>query len=69
MATTRFDDWEGEYLAHFRTKGSKNGVRRYQQEDGTWTPLGLRERKARELPGPRQLLKQRNREGSPIPKA
>lgn len=48
MATTRFDDWEGEYLAHFRTKGSKNGVRRYQQEDGTWTPLGLRERKARE---------------------
>lgn len=48
MATTRFDDWEGEYLAHFRTKGSKNGVRRYQQEDGTWTPLGLRERKVRE---------------------
>ena len=33
---------------HFRTKGSKNGVRRYQQEDGTWTPLGLKERKARE---------------------
>ena len=35
-------------LMHFRTKGSKNGVRRYQQPDGTWTPLGLRERKERE---------------------
>lgn len=35
-------------LMHFRTKGSKNGVRRFQMEDGTWTPLGLRERKARE---------------------
>ena len=45
----RFDSWEsGEYLCHFRTKGSKNGVRRYQQEDGTWTPLGLERRKARE---------------------
>lgn len=38
----------GDALAHFRTKGSKNGVRRYQQPDGTWTPLGLRLRKARE---------------------
>lgn len=46
--TTRFDDWEGEYLAHFRTKGSKNGVRRYQTESGKWTPLGLRERRERE---------------------
>lgn len=51
MAT--FDGWEAQLygpntLAHFRTKGSKNGVRRYQNEDGTWTPLGLRERKARE---------------------
>ena len=45
----RFDSWDsGEYLCHFRTKGSKNGVRRYQQEDGTWTPLGLERRKARE---------------------
>lgn len=35
-------------LMHFRTKGSKNGVRRFQTEDGTWTPLGLRERKERE---------------------
>ena len=51
MAT--FDGWEAQLygpdtLAHFRTKGSKNGVRRYQNEDGTWTPLGLKERKARE---------------------
>ena len=57
MAT--FDGWDShlygyslpngqDTLAHFRTKGSKNGVRRYQNEDGTWTPLGLKERKARE---------------------
>ena len=37
-----------DYLAHFRTKGSKNGVRRYQTESGEWTPLGLRERRIRE---------------------
>ena len=48
MAT--FDGWDTPQnsLMHFRTKGSKNGVRRFQNEDGTWTPLGLRERKARE---------------------
>ena len=52
MAT--FDSWEAavhppeDYLMHFRTKGSKNGVRRYQNEDGTWTELGLEERRARE---------------------
>ena len=38
----------GNELMHFRTKGSKNGVRRYQNADGSWTPLGLRERKERE---------------------
>ena len=55
-----FDGWEtrlygdamalpnGDELMHFRTKGSKNGVRRYQTESGEWTPLGLKERKARE---------------------
>ena len=55
-----FDGWEtqlyGDVMAlptkdelmHFRTKGSKNGVRRYQTESGEWTPLGLKERKARE---------------------
>lgn len=51
MAT--FDGWEAQLygpntLAHFRTRGSKNGVRRYQTESGEWTPLGLRERKKRE---------------------
>lgn len=48
MAT--FDGWDTpqDSLMHFRTKGSKNGVRRFQNRDGTWTPLGLRERKARE---------------------
>ena len=56
---TTFDGWETQYygispysgqdvLAHFRTKGSKNGVRKYQNPDGSWTPLGLRERKERE---------------------
>lgn len=56
---TTFDGWEAQLygpdtLAHFRTKGSKNGVRRYQNEDGTWTPLGLKERKAREGWGERR---------------
>lgn len=57
MAT--FDGWDAplygyslpngqDTLAHYRTKGSKNGVRRYQTESGEWTPLGLRLRKARE---------------------
>ena len=51
---TTFDSWEAavhppeDYLMHFRTKGSKNGVRRYQNPDGTWTDLGLRERRERE---------------------
>ena len=62
---TTFDGWETQFygscledgqdsLAHFRTKGSKNGVRRYQQTDGTWTPLGLRERRIREGWGDRE---------------
>ena len=51
---TTFDSWEvavrppEDYLMHFRTKGSKNGVRRYQTESGEWTPLGLEERRKRE---------------------
>ena len=51
----------GDALAHFRTKGSKNGVRRYQQPDGTWTPLGLRLRKAREGWGERRKEKRKER--------
>lgn len=54
-----FDGWNAQLCAvdlsygqdslmHFRTKGSKNGVRRYQETDGTWTPLGLKERRVRE---------------------
>lgn len=51
---TTFDSWEvavrppEDYLMHFRTKGSKNGVRRYQTESGEWTELGLEERRKRE---------------------
>lgn len=51
---TTFDAWEvavhppESYLMHFRTKGSKNGVRRYQTESGEWTELGLEERRKRE---------------------
>lgn len=37
--TTR-EDLENRSLAHYRTKGSKNGVRRWQYEDGTYTPEG-----------------------------
>lgn len=57
MAT--FDGWDAPYygyslpngqdtLTHYRTKGSKNGVRLYQTPSGEWTPLGLKLRKARE---------------------
>lgn len=31
---------EHDFLMHSRTKGSKNGVRRYQYEDGSLTPEG-----------------------------
>ena len=54
-----FDGWDARFygdamalpddaLMHFRTRGSKNGVRRFQLPSGEWTPLGLRERKKRE---------------------
>lgn len=33
-------------LYHWRTKGSKNGVRLYQNEDGTYTELGKARRRA-----------------------
>lgn len=39
---TRFDDWEGDFLAHFGTKGMKWGTRKYQNEDGSLTELGRR---------------------------
>lgn len=51
---TTFDNWEvavhppEDYLMHFRTPGSKNGVRRFQTKSGEWTPLGLKERRERE---------------------
>lgn len=31
---------QNTYIAHSRTKGSKNGVRLYQNKDGSLTPLG-----------------------------
>ena len=35
----------GDYLAHWRPKGSKNGVRQYQNKDGTYTELGKERRR------------------------
>jgi len=35
----------GCFIAHSRTKGSKNGVRLYQYEDGTYTELGKARRR------------------------
>lgn len=32
------------YLIHYGTLGQKWGVRKYQNEDGTWTEEGLRRR-------------------------
>lgn len=40
-AQSSLDDGS-EYLEHYRTVGSKNGVRRYQNEDGSLTPEGYR---------------------------
>lgn len=37
-------------LYHFRTKGSVNGIRQYQNKDGTWTELGKRRRRIGEHP-------------------
>lgn len=69
---TAFDGWETQFygycldngrstLAHYRTKGSKNGIRRYQTESGTWTALGLRERRIREGWGERRAASRERR--------
>lgn len=47
-------------LMHWRTKGSKNGVRRYQNTDGSWTPLGIKLRKEREGWGEAKRQKREN---------
>lgn len=69
-----FDGWEDQLygpntLAHFRTKGSKNGVRRFQNEDGTWTPLGLRERKEREGWGDKEARREAKKQAKAERKA
>lgn len=49
-----FDAWEvwlrpsEDYLMHWGIRGMKHGRRRYQNEDGTWTEVGLEERRKRE---------------------
>ena len=48
-------------LMHFRTKGSKNGIRRFQNPDGSWTPLGLKERREREGFGERRAARKEAR--------
>ena len=35
-----FDNWEGQHLAHFGTKGMRWGQRRFQNPDGSLTTLG-----------------------------
>ena len=49
-----------DYLMHYRTKGSKNGIRRWQNEDGSLTPAG--EEHYREMYGhaKRKLKKLKN---------
>ena len=60
---TSFDSWEDRirspesYLMHSGKKGMKHGQRRYQNEDGTWTELGLAERRKREGFGERRAAK------------
>lgn len=67
-----FDGWDAQYfgdcltygqdsLMHYRTKGSKNGVRRFQTESGEWTPLGLKERRIREGFGERRAARKEAR--------
>lgn len=36
---SEFTKWD-DFLCHYRTKGTPNGVRRFQNEDGSLTPLG-----------------------------
>lgn len=35
-----FDEEYDEFLQHYQIKGAKHGVRRFQNEDGSWTPAG-----------------------------
>ena len=38
--STSFTDWESTCLIHHGIKGQKWGVRRFQNEDGSWTEAG-----------------------------
>lgn len=54
---TTMDTFVWDELAHFGIPGMKHGRRRYQNTDGSWTPLGLKERREREGFGERRAAR------------
>lgn len=52
------------YLIHYGIPGQKWGVRRFQNEDGTWTSEGLERRKSLiETGAPRKEIRKATKEG------
>lgn len=67
---TMFDGWEArlvageETLEHSGILGMKHGRNRYQNPDGTWTPLGLERRREREGFGERRAKRKADRQAA-----